>query len=58
MLRKDQNNLDALYLRGLTFMHTGNPPSAIKHFKNILQLDPDNVEARSALKVRSFSTLR
>jgi len=42
ILKTDPNNSEALYLRGLALLYTGNIPSATKHFRNCLSLDPDN----------------
>lgn len=50
MLRDDQNNPEALFVRGRGLYYQGNFAQAISHFATALQLDPDYTEARLALK--------
>jgi len=50
VIRNDQNNSEALYLRGLGLLYTNNTQGAIRHFTNALGLDPDNSIYRGALK--------
>jgi hypothetical protein len=62
-VRNDPNNSEALYVRGVAMLYTGNTDGnlsrfsnlmylgAVKHFRQALQGDPDNSKYRSQLKV-------
>jgi tetratricopeptide (TPR) repeat protein len=49
-VRENQNNPEALYLRGLVLYYQGNTAQAINHYTHALTLDPDFSKARISLK--------
>lgn len=51
ILRLDQNNPDALLVRGLCLYYQDNIDKAFAHFKQVLVMAPDHVKARDAFKV-------
>lgn len=51
LLRKDNLNADALYVRGLCLYYEDNVDKAFNHFQRVLQLAPDHVKAKTIYKV-------
>ena len=49
-LNLDSNNVKALYRRGLSYNHVGNPELAIEDLKGALELDPDNKPVKLELQ--------
>jgi len=51
ILRMNNNNTEALYVRGLCKYEMGDTDQAIMHFKRALQGDPDHKRSRTKLKL-------
>jgi tetratricopeptide (TPR) repeat protein len=51
LLRKNQMNADALYLRGRALYLQGNTDGACAHFAQCLKVDPDHAKAREQHKM-------
>ena len=52
MLRLDNMNADAIYVRGLCLYNEDNVDKAFTHFQQVLRLAPDHSKAREVYKVR------
>eukprot|EP01103_Thecamoeba_quadrilineata_P008408 TRINITY_DN18154_c0_g1_i1.p1 TRINITY_DN18154_c0_g1~~TRINITY_DN18154_c0_g1_i1.p1 ORF type:complete len:490 (-),score=91.99 TRINITY_DN18154_c0_g1_i1:6-1406(-) len=50
LIRADNTNVEATLIRGKCQFYTGNVDNAIKHYSQILRMDPDCSEARTLLK--------
>ncbi|CAD5121938.1 DgyrCDS10401 [Dimorphilus gyrociliatus] len=50
LLRKDNLNADALYVRGLCLYYEDNVDKAFSHFQRVLQLAPDHIKAKTVYK--------
>jgi len=50
IIRDDQNNTEALYVRAVALFFSGNSPAAQKHLAQALSLDPDNAAYRIIFK--------
>ena len=51
MLRLDNMNADAIYVRGLCLYNEDNVDKAFTHFQQVLRLAPDHVKAKEIYKV-------
>ena len=51
MLRLDNMNADAIYVRGLCLYNEDNVDKAFTHFQQVLRLAPDHTKAREVYKV-------
>ena len=58
ILRMNNNNTEALYVRGLCKYEMGDTDQAIMHFKRALQGDPDHKRSRTKLKVGTSCGVR
>ena len=52
ILREDNINADALYIRGLCLYNKDDIDKALAHFQQALRLAPDHPKAKEAYKVR------
>ena len=57
MLRLDNMNADAIYVRGLCLYNEDNVDKAFTHFQQVLRLAPDHVKAKEIYKVLSHSSI-
>jgi DnaJ family protein C protein 7 len=51
VLRSDNNNADALLVRGLCYYYQDNIDQAFRHFKQVLIMAPDHKKATEIFKV-------
>ena len=54
ILRLDNINVDAIYVRGLCLYNEDNVDKAFTHFQQVLRLAPDHVKAKEIYKVTSI----
>ena len=54
ILRLDNINAEAIYVRGLCLYNEDNVDKAFTHFQQVLKLAPDHTKAREIYKVRNF----
>ncbi len=52
ILRQENMNADAVYVRGLCLYYQDNVDKAFQHFQQTLRLAPDHTKARDAYRVR------
>ena len=57
MLRLDNMNADAIYVRGLCLYNEDNVDKAFTHFQQVLRLAPDHVKAKEIYKVLSHTSI-
>ena len=57
MLRLDNMNADAIYVRGLCLYNEDNVDKAFTHFQQVLRLAPDHVKAKEIYKVQLHSSI-
>ncbi|XP_054156109.1 dnaJ homolog subfamily C member 7-like [Oppia nitens] len=50
ILRFDQTNADAIYIRGMALYYTDNLDKAYQHFKQVCTLNPDHVKVKKVFK--------
>ena len=55
ILRLDNINADAIYVRGLCLYNEDNVDKAFTHFQQVLRLAPDHVKAKEIYKVTHHS---
>ena len=55
ILRLDNINVDAIYVRGLCLYNEDNVDKAFTHFQQVLRLAPDHVKAKEIYKVPHHS---
>ena len=55
ILRLDNINADAIYVRGLCLYNEDNVDKAFTHFQQVLRLAPDHVKAKEIYKVTRHS---
>jgi tetratricopeptide (TPR) repeat protein len=53
LYNRDQTNVDFVHWRGVCFYYGGNEEMALQHFRNVLQMDPDNKRSRDMFKLVS-----
>ena len=51
LLRMDEMNADAVYVRGLCLYYDDNMDKAFQHFQHVLRLNPDHQHAKNVYKV-------
>ena len=52
ILREDNINADAIYIRGLCLYNKDDIDKALTHFQEALRLAPDHVKTKEAYKVK------
>lgn len=50
VLKQDNRNLDALYLRGQAFYYLGEREAALKHYREALKYDPEHSASKTEFK--------
>ena len=50
VMKNDDKNVEAVYVRGLCFYYQDITDKALEHFKTVLKLDPDHEPARETMK--------
>jgi len=54
MLRLDNTNVEAMFVRGLCLYYEDHVDKAFTHFQQVLRLAPDHLKAKDAFKVDSL----